>query len=107
MKKLVWLSFDLGIRGDFEGVYTFLDSNGAKECGSGLAVFDYEYDGDLVTSLTAALRRHVTFDKRSRVYLIYRADDGKLNGRFLVGKRKGAPWVGHAPTPGTEADVDG
>ncbi len=107
MKKLIWLSYNLGIRGDFEGMYAFLDANGAKECGDSLAAFSYEYDSDLVGSLTAELKQHVAFDKRARVYLIYRSDDGKLNGRFLIGKRKGAPWMGHAPTQGTEEDVDG
>ena len=29
----VWISYDLGIRGDYEGLYAWLDSHRAKECG--------------------------------------------------------------------------
>ena len=29
----IWISYDLGVRGDYEGLYAWLDSHGAKECG--------------------------------------------------------------------------
>ena len=33
MKHFVWISFDLGVKGDYEGMYAWLDSKDAKECG--------------------------------------------------------------------------
>jgi len=33
MKKLIWIAFDLGVRGDYDGIYEFLDTHEAKECG--------------------------------------------------------------------------
>ncbi len=50
MKASIWLSFDLGVLGDFEGMYEFLDSHGAQECGDSLATFSYEYKKNFWTS---------------------------------------------------------
>jgi hypothetical protein len=104
MKQFVWLAFDLGVRGDFEGMYEFLDGHGAKECGDNVAAFSYEFKADLARELTKELQRAVEFDKRSRVYLIY-PEAGKHKGRFLVGKRKAAPWTGFGVTASNEEDV--
>jgi hypothetical protein len=32
-RAAVWISFDLGVRGDYEGMYAWLDTHNAKECG--------------------------------------------------------------------------
>jgi hypothetical protein len=39
MKKRFWLSYDLGIDGDYDGLYGWLDRIKAIECGDGLASF--------------------------------------------------------------------
>jgi hypothetical protein len=105
MKKFVWLSFDLGVRGDYEGIYTFLDAHGAKECGDSLGGFTYEFKNDLIDDLTKDLKKEVKFDKRSRVYVIYLGKDGKLKGRFIIGGRRTPPWAGRAPAQDVEEDV--
>ena len=105
MKKFIWLSFDLGVRGDYEGIYEFLDSHGAKECGDSIGGFTYEFKNDLFSDLTKDLKKAMTVDKRTRVYVIYLGNDGKLKGRFIVGSRKSPPWTGRAPTNGVEEDV--
>lgn len=93
--KTFWLSYDLGLKGDYEGLYQWLDEHRAKECGSALAVFKLETDGDFVKNITDELKRVVQFKSDDRVYLIWR--DGKLNkGKFIVGGRKRAPWEGYA-----------
>jgi hypothetical protein len=51
MKSIIWLSFDLGVRGDYEGLYEFLDTHGAKECGDSLGFMNYEFKKDLITEL--------------------------------------------------------
>lgn len=104
MKALIWVSFDLGVRGDFEGIYEFLDAHEAKECGDSLAAFWFEYKKDLVAELTKDLKSAVTFDKRSRIYVIHSAQ-GKTTGKFIVGKRKSPAWAGFGPSHGDEEDV--
>ena len=37
MKKFIWLSYDLGIGGDYESLYSWLDNHEAKECGDSVA----------------------------------------------------------------------
>lgn len=105
MKKFIWISFDLGVCGDFEGMYEFLDAHGAKECGDSLAGFNHEFVSDLVAELTSDLKKAVEFQKRSRVYVIYLGNEGKLKGRFIIGNRKSPAWAGHAPTHEIEEDV--
>ncbi len=42
MKKTIWLSYDLGVKGDYEGLYAWLDDHGAIECGESVAFFNFE-----------------------------------------------------------------
>ena len=95
MKKLIWLSFDLGVRGDYEGLYAWLDDQNAKECGSSVACFWFSHDGEaLCESLKAEIEDAVALDKRSRIYIVYQKKM-RLRGHFLIGRRKSAPWVGY------------
>lgn len=95
MNKTIWISFDLGITGDHESLYTWLDDHQAKECGHALAALSYTFQGDLLTSLKEDLSTAVNIGKRDRIYVIWReSDTNKLRGRFLFGKRKAAPWEG-------------
>jgi hypothetical protein len=102
MKKLIWLSFDLGIKGDYEGMYRWLDAHKASECGDSTAAFYYEYTGDLKTSLKTDIETAIEIDKKSRIYLIYQA--GKTKGSFIIGERKSPPWAGYAPIPGGQTE---
>jgi hypothetical protein len=94
MKKAVWLSFDLGVRGDYEGLYTWLDNHQAKECGENLAFFKYECQNGVVEKLKRELKKEVKLDQRSRIYMIH-LKDGKMKGNFIFGRRKRAPWIGY------------
>ena len=94
MKQSIWLSYDLGISGDYEGLYSWLDDQGAKECGDSVAYLPFTYDGNLIESLKADLRKAVSMNKRTRIYAVY-GDDGKMKGRFIFGGRKRAPWEGY------------
>ncbi len=107
MKKFIWLSYDLGINGDYEGLYSWLDDRDAQECGDSVAYLPFSYDGDLVESLKAELRSAVSMNKRTRIYAVYK-DDGRLKGRFMFGGRRRAPWEGygaHEEQDEDEADV--
>lgn len=105
MKNTIWLSYDLGVNGDYEGIYSWLDNLGAKECGSSIAVLRYSHEGNLLESLENDVRGAVALDKRSRIYVI-RMDDGKMRGRYIVGRRRGAPWEGFGDRAGDEEDAE-
>lgn len=106
MKNAVWISYDLGVQADYEGMYSWLDEHQAKECGDSLAFVNYEYTGSLLDALTADLQRSVQITKRTRIYVIYREQDTKkMKGSFIFGGRKAPPWSGFAVAVGT-ADSD-
>jgi hypothetical protein len=102
MKTLVWLSYDLGLKGDYESLYAWLDNHGARECGDNLAVFSYEVREDLPQELKRDLKKNVTLEKRDRIYIMW-SDGRKAKGRFLFGSRKGPRWTGYGSH---EAAVD-
>ena len=106
MKNAIWISFDLGVRGDYEGLYTWLDEHEAKECGNGIAFLMYDYAKSPVQSLARELRKAISVTNNSRIYAIYfDTDTNKVRGSFVIGRRKAAPWSGYAAT-GEPADVD-
>ena len=86
-------------------VYTWLDTKSAVECGDSLAFFPFDYNTDLVTELTTALHGSIRMTPASRFYVIYRKEDGKHSGKFIVGKRKPPPWSGFG-SGGGPAQVD-
>ena len=96
--KLVWLVFDLGVKGDYEGLYSWLDAQAARECGDSVACFTYSYTDDLVTELRTHLESVITIDKKSRLYVVYsHPETNRPKGSFLFGKRKSPPWAGYGP----------
>ncbi len=105
MKSTVWLSYDLGVGGDYEGLYSWLDEKDAQECGSSVAVFKYEHENDLVEKLKADVNETVDINKRSRLYVIFR-EGGKIRGRFLEGRRKSPQWTGYGSNKENGPDED-
>ncbi len=98
MKNFVWVSFDLGVKGDYEGMYEWLDGHAAKECGDSVACFWYEHSGDLLRDMKEDLMNSVNLDaKKSRIYVI-RLVDGRMKGGFIFGRRRSAPWAGSSGT---------
>jgi len=107
MRKTVWLSYDLSVKGDYEGLYKWLDNVGASECGDSLAYFKIDTpDGmDVPDFVADSLRADVKFGKSDRVYLIWRNDQEGLNkGRFIIGNRKASPWKGYGDQAPTQDD---
>jgi hypothetical protein len=56
IKKIAWMSFDLGVQGDYEGLYRWLDAQGARECGDNLALFSFASKKDLPAEVKARRR---------------------------------------------------
>ena len=102
----IWLSFDLGVSGDYEGMYAWLDDKNAQECGASVASFLCSDEHDLLTSLKSEIEEAVTLNKRSRVYVVHKDDHGKSKGKFLIGGRKSAPWEGYGGHDETDDDED-
>lgn len=95
-KSTIWISFDLGVRGDYESLYAWLDERGAKECVNNMALLVYTYTGDLRESLKKDLAESIDIDKRTRIYAIYRdAPTKKMKGFFAFGARRASPWTGY------------
>lgn len=96
-KKAYWISYDLGLKGDYAGLYTWLDTVGAKECGDSIAFFTKEYLGNIVEAIKKDIQKYITPSKTDRIYLIYLENKtNKVKGNFLFGGRKRAPWEGYA-----------
>ena len=61
-----WLSFDLGLTENYEGLYRWLDNLEAKECGDSVATFTSD---KTVEHIRKELRR--ILEESARVYLVY------------------------------------
>jgi len=97
MTKTFWITYDLGLKGDYAGLYTWLDTVGAKECGDSIAVFTKEYEGELVEAVKTEMLNFMTLGKTDRIYLIHLDNQtGKVKGNFVFGGRKRAAWEGYA-----------
>jgi hypothetical protein len=104
-KSTVWISFDLGVRGDYGNFYNWLDEHGAKECGDTLAVFEFSYQGKLLEALKRDIDQRIHSDKRTRVYVIYReAKTKKMKGSFIFGGRRVPPWTGYSQRSQDDTD---
>lgn len=107
MKSFVWISFDLGIKGDYESIYAWLGKRDAKECGDNVAYFFYEHRGDLRREIMHDLKTSLDLDdRRNRIYLIWKDGKGKMKGSFIIGQRRIPPWAGYAVT-GEQVDDAG
>lgn len=94
-KRSVWLSYDLGLRGDYSGLYAWLDNHGALECGDATAYLLLEPKGaDISEWLTNELAQHVKLSPKDRIYAIYH-EGLKMKGKFISGGRRRAPWEGY------------
>ena len=93
--KLIWIAYDLGIRGNYDELYAWLDKHGARECCDNLAVLAYEFSGkDLLASLQKDLKKNLKIRASDRIYVIY-LKEGRMKGTFIFGKRKIPPWEGY------------
>ena len=114
MKKSLWLAYDFGIKGDYTGLYTWLDNQNAKECGTGLAYFIYNYnstsskfDEKAITQLKEQLKANIQLSKSDRLYLIWKdKENDKIKGEFINGARKQSPWKGYGELGGNENRID-
>lgn len=69
--KPYWLSYDLGVGGDYESLYQWLDNHHAKICGDSLAYFKYPFEEseDPDEKLKADLLQTVDLRGGNKLYL--------------------------------------
>jgi hypothetical protein len=107
MKKRFWMSYDLGIDGDYDGLYSSLDALDARECGDSACSFELEIGKkDPPAAVLALVKKHAKLRSKDRLYLIWRKDNGSITGRFIAGSRRRAPWAGYAVQSGETEDAD-
>ena len=97
MKQGIWLSYDLGVKGDYENLYRWLDQREARECGDSLAFVRIEYSDDVFAEVRDSLFTNVKMTDASRFYMLARNKEDKIRGRFIIGGRKVPPWTGYDP----------
>jgi hypothetical protein len=101
MTKAIWISYDLGIKGDYPNLYAWLDNQEAKEAGNSIAFLNYKFNGkddQLLAVLKKDLTKSVNFKPGDRIYVMrMRNENGvnKVSGRFIIGNRKASPWEGY------------
>lgn len=110
-EKSFWLSYDLGLKGDYSGLYTWLDGKKAVECGNSIAFFKLPISttGDIdtmISEMKLELQVEVSIDsQKDRIYIMYMDSEGNMKGKFIFGRRKPAPWEGYSgPNPATFED---
>lgn len=98
MVNRIWVSYDLGVDGDYEGLYRWLDAHEAVECGDSCASLLWsKATGGIDHSIKLDLKKAVKLRNRDRVYLIFQDAQNKYKGKFIIGgRKKSAPWTGYA-----------
>lgn len=98
MKKYrVWLSYDLGVSGDYDGLYVWLDNHEAVECGNSVASFIIEIANKLDPHdyMKDTLTRTLELKASNKLYCICSASDFPTRGKFIYGGRRASPWQGY------------
>jgi hypothetical protein len=108
-KKAIWLAYDLGLKGDYTGLFAWLDNHDAIECGNGLAFFRIDWDknkikqGRIEYIVFSDIVKSISLSKTDRLYMIWKDDStNKMRGTFLSGSRKQNPWQGYGKQPETK-----
>lgn len=104
--KAYWLSYDLGVGGDYQHLYQWLDDKEAKPCGDSVAFFYYQYKTtDPDKELLDDISKTVKLEPGNILYVVRKKEDAEnYYGSFIYGKRRSAPWVGYGTKPNDSED---
>ena len=93
--KGFWICFDLGLKGDYPGMYKYLDSHKGIECGGNIAYMKREIVPNFKEIVRQEIIASVKINSDDRVYLIYKEPQSTNTcGYFIFGGRKKADWDG-------------
>ncbi len=103
MTKSIWLTYDLGVGGDYQNLYAWLDDHEAVDCGNNFAFLSMSYqngmsDDDFMKAILRDIKSRVRLIPGNRIYIVRSFLDEhnqvKTKGSFIYGKRKASPWEG-------------
>ncbi|WP_432670536.1 hypothetical protein [Flavobacterium sp. SM2513] len=122
MKIKFYINFDLNIRGDYKGLYKWLDKNKAEERGNSYALIrDYDFPETEIKGLTTIaekstafakylrneLKEYVEIAKTDRIYITFKVLGGdNIGGIFLFGRSQSSPWEGYADVDNNDVNFD-
>ncbi|GAA0734277.1 hypothetical protein GCM10009430_49260 [Aquimarina litoralis] len=105
----VIINYDLGLKGDYESLYSFLDNKDAVDCGNSSGAFEFNFIGgselsheDKIEQVKTEIESHVSLSKGDRVYIIVHDKNGQPRGTFIFGHRQRPIWEGY----GTKTEDD-
>lgn len=112
--KSIWLTYDLGVGGDYKNLYAWLDDHDAINCGNNVAYFKMPYengmsDEDFMKQLLDDISSRVKLVPGNRLYAVRSFVTGtgvKTKGSFIYGKRGPNPWEG-CGTKSTDTEEEG
>lgn len=106
--KTYWLAYDLGVGGDYQSLYAWLDDHEAKSCGDSLAYFKYSYNEgqDPDEALKKELCNKIKLNPNNKLYIIRKKEtNDQTVGSFIFGKRNASPWEGFGSKSSGEEDA--
>lgn len=108
MQVRIWISYDLGVKGDYPGMYAWLDNHQAVECGDSFASLFVECTnrGTVVEDVLSEIKENVNLAPSDRIYIVYRREDNMTRGTFIHGRRKANPWEGYGHHDGETEESD-
>ncbi|CEN54155.1 hypothetical protein [Capnocytophaga canis] len=97
-EKWIMLNYDLGLKGDYESLYCFLDNHKALDCGNCNAALKITISEDSFDAICEEVKNiivgSVSLNQTDRIYLTLTDENGKMRGKFICGGRKRATWEG-------------
>lgn len=104
MNKTIFITYDFGMKGDYEGLFKWLDEHNAEERGYGIGIIKkYNYnsliktDIEFLKSVRIELKNKIKISSNDRIYMIWNSiEENKIAAGFLFGKSKQSPWTGYA-----------
>ena len=95
------LNFDLGLKGDYESLYRFLDNNKAQDCCNSNCAFEFPFSNNKLNhsekfiEVKSVLEDNVSLKRGDRIYCIVHNEEGIPRGSFLYGHRQRPVWEGY------------
>lgn len=115
MNKVIFISFDFGLKSDYENLYKWLDENEAVERGYGMAYIKNFRVGKKLTTdkafvfhMRKVIKEKVKIGNNDRIYMIWNGieDDTKMRSGFIFGSAKQSPWTGYAQKSADDFELD-
>lgn len=98
----VILNYDLGLKGDYESLYSFLDMQNAIDCGNSSGAFEFNFSGgsdlshsEKMEQIKKEIELKVSLKKGDRIYTIVHDKKGVAIGTFIYGHRQRPIWEGY------------